>query len=398
MPLSQGLPFLKSPKKHSTAPKRSAKSAPEKSGAEKAGTDKVGTKEPLLLRACRGEKLDRPPVWMMRQAGRYLSEYHDVRNQTSFLGLCKTPDLAVEVSLQPWRRFGLDAVIVFSDILIPLEAMGMTLVFEEGVGPRFPHPLKSPVDLKTLKPFDPLSETGFLMTALQTLRHELANSPETALIGFAGAPWTLATYMIEGESWKSGQHVYQWLYHDPKALHQLLQMLADMLIPYLSAQIDAGAHVVQLFDTWAGMVPTEQYREFVLPYQKQVIDGVRALHPETPILLFVKRSRGLLPLVLEAGPDVVSLDEMTPLPEARKILGRNVVIQGNLDSYALLMETPDALQHRVEKMLADGGRQNYIFNLGHGVLPKTPVENVARVVETVKNRGRRPVESLNWQA
>lgn len=391
MPLSRDLSFLTPPKRSSTQSKQSV--------SQKSGPQKPGQGEPLLLRACRGEKLERPPIWMMRQAGRYLPEYHEIRNQTTFLGLCKTPDLAVEVSLQPWRRFGLDAVIVFSDILIPLEAMGMELVFEEGVGPRFPQPLKSPADMKILTAFDPLAQTGFLMTALQTLRQELTQSPETALIGFAGAPWTLATYMIEGESWKSGQHVYQWLYRDPKALHQLLQLLAEMLVPYLSAQIDAGAHVVQLFDTWAGMLPTELYQEFVLPYQKQVIDGVRALHPETPILLFVKRSRGLLPLVLEAGPDGVSLDDMTPLTEARKILGRNVVIQGNLDSYALLMETPDALQRRVEQMLADGGRQHYIFNLGHGVLPKTPVENVARVVETVKNSARRPAElPHHWQA
>ncbi len=338
------------------------------------------SQQPRLVRACRHEALDRPPVWLMRQAGRYMAEYQAVRSKVSFLDLCKTPDLAVEVSLQPYQAFKMDGVIMFSDILVIPEAMGMTLEFTES-GPHFPNPLQGAADIERLSIPDPNEKMPFVMDILRTLRSELASDPETALIGFSGAPWTLASYMLEGGTSRNFVHVKSLMYEQPQALHKLLDKLTQSVILYLNAQIEAGAQVVQLFDTWGGILPKEHYREFVLPYHQQIMDSLN--REQAPAILYVNNSRGLLPMLAEANPDVISVDHLTSLTDAREQVGNRFTLQGNLDSVALF-SSPEVLKPMVEAMLLEGGTRNYIVNLGHGILPKTPVENVRLFVDTVK--------------
>lgn len=343
---------------------------------------------PLLLKAFTGEAMERPPVWMMRQAGRYMHEYQAVRKRASFLEICKTPEIAIEVTLQPIEAFGFDASIVFSDILIPVEAMGLRLEFTDAQGPRFLDTVRSQEAVNALKIPDPWEDTGFVMKALQGLRREYSGTG-IALIGFSGAPWTLACYAVEGQSWKTGGHIKSWLMEDPKAVHSLLEKLTQTVITYLCAQIEAGAEVLQLFDTWAGMVASQYYPEFVHAYHQKVIAGVKAKHPNVPILLFVKGSRGLLPLISQTGADGLSIDELTPLPQAREQVGPSLTLQGNLDSTALLVKNPDTLTPLVEAILKqsspDKVMSRFIFNLGHGVLPPTPREHVQHVVKLVQS-------------
>jgi uroporphyrinogen decarboxylase len=351
-------------------------------GAERPGTERV----PLLLQAFTDQPLNRPAVWMMRQAGRYMHEYQAVRQKHSFLEICKTPEVAVEVTMQPITAFDFDASIIFSDILIPLEAMGLALEFTDAKGPKLPQPIQTEADLARLHSFDPSVETGFLLKALGMMRHELSGTNK-ALLGFAGAPWTLASYAMEGTSWKTGRHVKQWLYHRPDLLHLLLGQLSTMLIGYLSAQVHAGAQAVQLFDTWASQCPLPYYDEFVMAYQRQVITGFKAIHPTVPILLFVKQSAAVMDRLVPTGADGFSIDEWTPLDVARTRLGNGVTLQGNLDSAALFIEDDECLKAMTDKVIALGGKQRFIFNLGHGVLPHTPRENVRKVVEWVKASG-----------
>ncbi len=339
-------------------------------------TSTTATTTPLLLRAAQGEVLERPPVWLMRQAGRYMAEYQAIRGKTNFLTLCKTPDLAVEVSLQPYRAFGMDAVIMFSDILIPPEAMGLPLEFNEK-GPVLPEPLKTPADLKRLHIPDPQTETPFVLEILRTLRAELP--PEVALLGFAGAPWTLAAYMIEGGVSKNYTQLKQWMHNEPEALHRLLGMLTETVTVYLQAQVAAGAQVVQLFDTWAGIVPASVYREWILPYERQIIQAIPA-----PVTLYVNGSAHLLADMATSGAAIISVDWLTPLDEARRLVGPGPVLQGNLDPNTLFAR-PEVLKPQVQQMVETGMAQGpYIANLGHGVLPKTPVENVRLFVDTVQ--------------
>lgn len=344
---------------------------------------------PRLLRACQKEILDRPPVWLMRQAGRYMPEYRAIREKVSFLDSCKNPELAAEISLQPYHAFGMDAVIMFSDILIPPEAMGMEVVFGNG-GPHFPNPLQNAADVDRLIIPDPLEKTGFVMELLHKLRAELAHDPDTALVGFAGAPWTLATYMIEGGGSKHFAKIKGMMYEAPEVLHRLLGKLAETVTLYLNAQIEAGAQVVQLFDTWGGILSAEEYREFVLPYHQQILDQLKREH--APVILYVNNSRGLLPLLAEAKPDVIGVDPTTSLTQARHIVGERFALQGNLDPTALFLP-PDVLAPMVKALISEGGNQGYIFNLGHGILPPTPVENVRLLVNLVKESARVPVAS-----
>ncbi len=338
---------------------------------------------PFLLEVFEGKPLKRPPVWMMRQAGRYMHEYQAVRQHYSFLDICKTPEVAVEVTLQPLRAFGFDASIIFSDILIPLEAMGLDLSFTDSHGPAFANPLRTVSDVDAFHPADVQETCGFLADALTMMRRELSGTG-IALIGFAGAPWTLASYALEGKSWKTGQHTKALLLEDPQRLHTILQRITDMLIPYLCMQVDAGAEVLQLFDTWGGLVPTRYYHDFVMHYQNQVIAGVKAKHPHIPIILFVKNSRGLLDVIGQSPADAISIDDLTSLSDARQILGASRILQGNLDSSFLFSQNETALVDEVHRLLAEGGDSHYIFNLGHGVLPKTPRSNVKLVVESIK--------------
>ncbi len=340
--------------------------------------------EPLLLRALKGETLERPPIWMMRQAGRYMPQYQAVRKRHSFLEICHTPEVAVEVTLQPLQQFGFDASIIFSDILIPLQAMGLELAFTDEKGPQFANPIRQVDELKRLHSFDPVTDCDFLMKSLQLMRRELEHTG-IALIGFAGAPWTLASYALEGCSWKTGRFSKQWLFEQPEALHQLLATITAMVIDYCDAQIQAGAQVIQLFDTWAGNVPTAYYQAFVQTYQGQVIDALKVKHPTVPVILFVKHSRGLLPTMASLNADAFSIDELTTLTDARSLFAKDTVLQGNLDSTALFMSDKAKLKALTEATITQGGRSHYVFNLGHGVLPQTPTENVALVVDTVKN-------------
>jgi uroporphyrinogen decarboxylase len=341
------------------------------------------TATPLLLQVFEGKALKRPPVWMMRQAGRYMHEYQAVRQHYSFLEICKTPEVAVEVTLQPLRAFGFDASIIFSDILIPLQAMGLDLSFSDSHGPAFANPLRTASDVDAFHPADVQDTCRFLAEALTMMRRELTGTG-IALIGFAGAPWTLASYALEGKSWKTGQHTKALLLEDPQRLHTILQRITEMLIPYLCMQVDAGAEVLQLFDTWAGLVPTRYYNDFVMQYQNQVIEGVKAKHPHVPIVLFVKNSRGLLDVIGQSPADAISIDDLTSLSDARQALGASRILQGNLDSSFLFSQNEEALVAEVHRLLEEGGPSHYIFNLGHGVLPKTPRSNVKRVVETIK--------------
>lgn len=346
---------------------------------------------PRLVRAARRQSLDRPPVWLMRQAGRYMSQYRAMRERYSFLKLCHTPSAAVEVSLQPYREFGMDGVIMFSDILIPPEAMGLEVVFGDG-GPSFPNPLRTAADIDRLIIPDPHEKTGFVMDILNQLRQELSGDPDTALIGFAGAPWTLATYMIEGGGSRHFAKIKGFMYEQPKLLHRLMAKLSETIILYLNAQIAAGAQVVQLFDTWGGILSVEEYRRFILPYHQQII---RSLNRESaPVILYVNNSRGLLPMLAEAGPDVISVDPLTSLAEARELAGPGFALQGNLEPTSLFT-SPETLAPMVKSMIAEGqaitGGQGYIFNLGHGILPQTPVENVRLLVDLVKQSAAAPV-------
>src|SRR6516165_7125045 len=287
------------------------------------------TRKELFQRACRCEPVPRLPVWMMRQAGRYLPEYREIRTQHSFLEVCKTPDLAVEVSLQPFRRLGVDAIIIFSDILIPAEAMGLQLELGDA-GPNLPDPVRTAMDVKKLRVFDPEKETGFLMEALRrTIKHA---GPEVPVLGFAASPWTLACYMVEGRTKEGFATVKSFLYREPKVFRELLHKIGQATILYLKAQIAAGVSAVQLFDTWCGELNLHDYTEFVLPAVQQIISG---LGNKVPVIYYTKASHHLLPSVVRAGANVLSVDWRIPLSEVRKLAGPRVALQGNLDPAVL---------------------------------------------------------------
>lgn len=344
---------------------------------------------PYLVQACFGERQERPPVWLMRQAGRYMPEYRAIREKVGFLELCKNPELASEVSLQPYKAFGMDAVIMFCDILIPPEAMGLDVVFGNG-GPTITNPVRNASDVNRLVIPDPQDSMGFVFSLLNKLRAALKEDSHTALIGFSGAPWTLATYMIEGGGSKHFAHIKGMLFEQPQLLHQMLEKISETVILYLNAQVEAGAQVLQLFDTWAGILSVKQYETFVLPYHQKIISRINrtnATGQRVPVILYVNNSRGLLPLVAKAGADVISLDPSTTITDARKILGNNIVLQGNLDPIALFSPT-NVLEPMVQSLIQEAGHQPHIINLGHGILPKTPVENVRLFVDTVKNSAR----------
>src|SRR6201987_1419513 len=279
----------------------------------------------LFLRACRGEAVPHVPVWMMRQAGRYLPEYREIRAKHGFLEVCKTPELATEVSLQPFRRLGVDSVIVFSDILIPAEAMGLPLELGDR-GPNLPSPVRSLADVQKLRVFDPELETGFFPEAIR--RIVKAVGPEVPVLGFAGAPWTLACYMVEGRAKEGFATVKSFLASEPAIFRELLHRIAQATIGYLKAQIAAGAAAVQLFDTWCGELALPEYREFALPALQE---SIAALRGTAPVIYYTKASHHLLPAVAESGADVLSLDWRVELGDLRAKLGPRVALQGNLD-------------------------------------------------------------------
>jgi uroporphyrinogen decarboxylase len=329
----------------------------------------------LFLRACRCEPVERVPVWIMRQAGRYLPEYRAIRQKHNFLEVCKTPDLAVEVSLQPYRILGVDAVIVFSDILIPAGAMGLPFELTDK-GPVIESPLRTAAQINELAVFDPEQETGFLMEAIRRLSKELG--PDVPVLGFAAAPWTLACYMIEGHGKDGFPSAKTMLYSDPQLFQTLLERIARATAVYLRAQIAAGAAAVQLFDTWVGELTLQQYREFALPATQLLIDEIRA--GDTPVILYTKASSHLLTAAAESGANVLSVDWRVDLATVREQLGTRIALQGNVDPCVLLgpeAVVRSAAREAVEKTSGVG----HILNLGHGILQQTPVENARAFVE-----------------
>ena len=329
----------------------------------------------LFLRACRCEPVERVPVWIMRQAGRYLPEYRAVRKKHNFLEVCRTPELAIEVSLQPHRILGVDAVIVFSDILIPAGAMGLPFELTDK-GPVIESPLRTAAQIHELSVFDPEQETGFLMDAIRGLTRELG--PNVPVLGFAAAPWTLACYMIEGHGKDGFPAAKTLLYSEPELFRSLLNRIARATAGYLRAQIAAGASAVQLFDTWVGELTLEQYREFALPATQFLIEEIRA--GDTPVILYTKASGHLLAAAAESGANVLSVDWRMDLATVRKIVGPRIALQGNVDPCVLLGPENVARQAALAAVERTGGA-GHILNLGHGILQQTPVENARAFVQ-----------------
>lgn len=340
----------------------------------------------LLLRACRREPTERTPVWIMRQAGRYLPEYRAIRATIDFLTLCKTPELAAEVSLQPVDILGVDACIIFSDILVVPEAMGLKLIVEENNGgPRFENPVRSRVDIDKLSVPDPNHKLQYVMNALRLTRKNLNGS--VPLIGFAGSPWTLATYMIEGSGSKNYRTLKEFLYTHPKDMHVLLDKLARSVAAYLSAQIEAGAQVVQIFDTLGGILPPDEFREFSLRYIQQVLQLLK--RNGSPTIVFCKDCGHSLEAIADVGCDVVGLDWSIDIGKARMMVGSYAALQGNLDP-TILYAPPERIREGVKKVLEKFGKgSGHIFNLGHGILPDVPVEHAKAFVQAVKEESVR---------
>jgi uroporphyrinogen decarboxylase len=352
----------------------------------------------LFLRACRGETTERVPVWIMRQAGRYLPEYRAIRQKTDFLTLCKTPELAAEVTIQPVDILGVDAAILFADILLPLEAMGARLVFAPGDGPTFPEPVRTreaAAALPALTRADAEEKLGYVYDAMRLVRRELAG--RVPLLGFGGTPWTLAAYLVEGGGSKHFEHLLAWSYGDPQGLALLLDRVADTSLAYLSGQVAAGAQALQIFDTWGGLLDLERWRAIALPPLHKVLHGLRQATdiPQVPLIYYINGGSHLLPALAELPVDVLSVDWRVPLSEVRRKVetggtegaktgGR--VLQGNLDPAALLAPIPE-IERRVAALLAEGRpRQGgaHIANLGHGILPMIPVDHARAFVDAVK--------------
>jgi uroporphyrinogen decarboxylase len=317
---------------------------------------------------------------MMRQAGRYLKEYRDIRQKVGFLELCKNTDLAAEVSLQPYRVLGVDAVIFFSDILIPVEAMGVGVELTDK-GPEIAKPIRAARDVDALRIPDPAVEVPFVGSIIKKLRQELRD--EVPLIGFAGAPWTLASYMVEGGGSKSFAEIKSLAYREPRVLHELLDKLASTIGSYLLFEIEAGAQVVQLFDTWAGELSRSDYEEFALPYTRKIFE---AIGNRVPRILYLNGCATLLESMATSGADVISIDWRISMAEARQRLGDRVAIQGNLDPCTLLGPR-ERIETRTKEILHQAGPAGHILNLGHGILPQTPVENARAFIECAKKYG-----------
>ena len=338
-----------------------------------------------FLKACRGEDVEYTPVWLMRQAGRYLPEYQAVRANVDFLTLCKTPELAAQVTLQPVDILGVDAAILFSDILIPLEPMGMRLEFLDKEGPVLSEPVRSKSAVDKLIIPDMEEDVPFVLETIRILRMKLEH--KVPLIGFSGAPFTLATYMIEGGTSKNFLHTKKFMFQYGKVFRYLMEKLSDTVTAYLSAQIKAGAQAVQLFDTWAGVLSPLDYKKFVLPFIKRIIADLKK--EGVPVIYFVNDCAGIIKEIKKSNADVIGIDWRIDIGDAIKKIGKKGVVQGNLDPCALFLPK-EKLEERVKDILWKGETaQGHIFNLGHGILPQTPVENVVAMVEAVHTFGKK---------
>ncbi len=330
------------------------------------------------LRACRKESVDCTPVWIMRQAGRYLDEYRAIRAKHSFIETCKTPELAVEITLQPIRRFELDAAIIFADILLPLEHMGIDFEFTKDDGPQINNIVRSRADVERMRAVNPTEDMAYLMDAISIVKKEL--NGKVPLIGFSGAPFTLASYITEGGGSKNYVFTKSMMYREPGTWHLLMSKLTDMVIAYLNGQIKAGAQAVQVFDSWVGCLSPADYREFVLPHQKRLMVS---LDKSAPHIHFAFGASHLLAMIKEAGGDVIGLDWRTHIDDAWKALGHEPGVQGNLDPVALY-GSREYIKRRVGDILDRAGSRNgHIFNLGHGILPTAPIDNVKYMIDIV---------------
>jgi len=338
-----------------------------------------------FLRACRREAVDVTPVWFMRQAGRYMPEYRALREKHSLLELCKEPELACEVTLQP-LRLGVDAAILFADILLPLEPMGAPFEFAKGEGPVVHSPIASRAQIDALRVIEPEDGLGYVLEAVRTIKRELGG--RVPLIGFAGAPFTLASYLIEGGKSTHFTKTKKLMYGDPEAWNALMSKLAEVVRRYLRAQIEAGAECVQLFDSWVGQLSPDDYREYVQPHVKHVLSDLMSLTPGVPVIHFGTGTHSLLELQRDAGGHVIGLDWRTPLADGWARVGHDRAVQGNLDPTVLFAPLEVVKKHVRRVLDAAAGRPGHVFNLGHGILPETPVDTVKAVVDLVHEHRR----------
>lgn len=335
-----------------------------------------------FLRACRREPVESTPVWFMRQAGRYMAEYRAIRERYSLVEICRTPELATAVTLQPVERIEVDAAILFSDLLVPLEPLGLPFDFVRGEGPSIESPIRDPRDVERLKTFDPRDALPFVFTAIRNVKAELGD--RVPLIGFGGAPFTLASYAIEGGHSTSFALTKSFMYNEPRAWSRLMERLSTVVLAYLRAQIEAGVDAVQVFDSWVGMLSPDDYREFAFPYTRAIFDGLR--DAGVPTIHFGTGTATLLADLRAAGGDVIGVDWRIPLDEGWTRIGLDRAIQGNLDPTALLGPMDRLLAATDAVLDKAGGRPGHIFNLGHGILPNTPLEHVQEVARHVHRR------------
>ncbi len=342
-------------------------------------------KNDRLLRALMRQPVDRTPIWMMRQAGRYLPEYRETRQRAgSFLDLCKNAELACEVTLQPLRRYPMDAAILFSDILTVPDALGLGLYFVEGEGPKFRKTVRSEADLAELHPITAEDDLGYVMNAVRTIRREL--NGQVPLIGFSGSPWTLATYMVEGGSSRDFARAKAMAYDRPELMHQLLSLLADAVADYLAAQVRAGAQALQIFDTWGGTLSAAGYKEFSLKYMQRVIARLpgEADGCPVPVIVFTKGGGQWLNAIADSGAQGVGIDWTTDIGVARQLVGERVALQGNMDP-AMLFASPERIREEVAAILAAYGHgSGHVFNLGHGITPGVDPDHVTAFVDAVQ--------------
>jgi len=337
-----------------------------------------------FLKACRREPVDCTPVWMMRQAGRYLPEYREIRKKHTFLEMCKTPEVAAEVTIQPVRRYEIDAAIIFADILLPLEPMGIGLEFSKGEGPVIHNPVRTMADVEKLKPIDAASQIDYLMKAIKIVLKEL--NGKVPLIGFTGAPFTLASYIIEGGGSRNYEHAKAMMFSQPRTWHKLMEHLTGVIINYLNAQIDTGVQAVQIFDSWVGALGPSDYREFVLPHQKKVIAGIKKT---VPIIHFAHGASHLLEMVSEAGGDVIGLDWRCDLDAAWNRVGFDKAVQGNLDPISLF-GSKEFIRKRTKEIIdRAGGRNGHIMNLGHGILQQTLLDHAEEFINATHELSKR---------
>jgi uroporphyrinogen decarboxylase len=336
-------------------------------------------KNDLLLRALRGEQVERVPVWMMRQAGRYLPEYIKIREKYGFFERCQTPELAAKITIQPVDIVGVDAAILFSDILVVPQAMGLEVQLIESKGPFLPDPIKTKGDFNRIRVPEIHETLGYVMDAIKLIKQRL--NGRVPLIGFAGAPWTILCYMVQGKGSKTFDEAKAFCYTQPEIAHQLLQMITDTTIAYLNAQIDAGADTVQIFDSWGGLLSPSDFEVFSLQYIRQILAAVK---DKVPTIIFAKGAWHSLEAMSKTGAAGLGIDWCITAPMARKLAGNNIALQGNFDPAKLLSPIPTIVKE-TEEMLRAFGNKNYIANLGHGILPNVPVDHAKAFVNTVKN-------------